>query len=164
MSTLFNMALKLLLWLRQEFEVAFQEVTKNVVLLTNLKQKLNFRIQKTVHANFAKITSIKQVIHRTGYLSFVDASAIYESLFRDRKAELSLFGNNFWQELVSYENQSLQSLDWFLCDACSAGIFPNFWVRSFSLSVRFLQIFGGVGCESAETVRFGREFSGREVG
>ena len=59
MSTLFNMALKLLLWLRQEFEVAFQEVTKNVVLLTNLKQKLNFRIQKTVHANFAKITSIK---------------------------------------------------------------------------------------------------------
>ena len=53
------MALKLLLWLHQEFEVAFQEVTKNVVLLKNLKQKLNFRIQKTVHANFAKITSIK---------------------------------------------------------------------------------------------------------
>ena len=37
----------------------FQEVTKNVVLLTNLKQKLNFGIQKTAHANFVKITSIK---------------------------------------------------------------------------------------------------------
>ena len=58
MSTLFDMALKLLLLLRQEFEAAFQEVT-NVVLLTNLKQKLNFGIHKTAHANFAKITSIK---------------------------------------------------------------------------------------------------------
>ena len=42
MSTLFDMALKLLLLLHQEFGAAFQEVTKNVVLLTNLKQKLNF--------------------------------------------------------------------------------------------------------------------------
>ena len=41
---------------------------KNVVLLTNLRQKLSFGIQKTAHANFAKITSIKQVIHRTGFL------------------------------------------------------------------------------------------------
>ena len=38
---------------------AFQEVTKNVVLLTNLRKKLNFGIQKTGLANFAKITSIK---------------------------------------------------------------------------------------------------------
>ena len=59
MFTIFDMALKLLLSLHQEFGVAFQEVTKNVVLLTNLKQKLNFGIQKTAHANFAKITSIK---------------------------------------------------------------------------------------------------------
>ena len=42
-----------------EFGAAFQEIGKNVVLLTNLKQKLNFGIQKTAHANFAKITSIK---------------------------------------------------------------------------------------------------------
>ena len=53
------MALKLLLLLESEFEAVFQEVTKNVVLFTNLKQKLNFGIQKTVHANFVKITSIK---------------------------------------------------------------------------------------------------------
>ena len=59
MSTLFDMALKLLFLLHQEFEAAFQEVTKNVVLLKNLKQKLNFGIQKTAHANFVKITSIK---------------------------------------------------------------------------------------------------------
>ena len=59
MSTLFDMVLKLLLLLQQEFGAAFQEVTKNVVLLTNLKQKLNFGMQKTSHANFAKITSIK---------------------------------------------------------------------------------------------------------
>ena len=52
------MALKLLLLLHQEFEAAFREVT-NVVLLTNLKQKLNFGIPKTAPANFAKITSIK---------------------------------------------------------------------------------------------------------
>ena len=95
MSTLFGIALKLLLLLHQEFGAAFQEVTKNVVLLMDLKQKLNFGIQKTAHANFAKVTAIKQVIHRTGYLSFVDASVICESLLRDRKAELSLFGNTF---------------------------------------------------------------------
>ena len=59
MSTQFDIALKLLLLLHQEFGAAFQEVTKNVVLLTNLKQKLNFGIQKTALANFAKITSIK---------------------------------------------------------------------------------------------------------
>ena len=59
MSTLFETALELLLLLWQEFGAAFQEVTKNVVLLTNLKQKLNFGIQKTAHANFVKITSIK---------------------------------------------------------------------------------------------------------
>ena len=53
------MALKLLLLFNQEFVAAFQEDKKNVVLLTNLRQKLSFGIQKTVHANFAKITSIK---------------------------------------------------------------------------------------------------------
>ena len=60
----------------------------------NLKQKLNFGIQKTAHGNFAKITCVKQVIHRTGYKSF-NASVICESLFRDRKAELSMFRNTF---------------------------------------------------------------------
>ena len=59
MPTLFDMALKLPLLLHQEFGAAFQEIAKNVVLLTNLKQKLNFGIQKTAHANFVKITSIK---------------------------------------------------------------------------------------------------------
>ena len=59
MSTLLDMTLKMLFLLHQEFGAAFQEVTKNVVLLTNLKQKLNFGIQKTAHANFVKITSIK---------------------------------------------------------------------------------------------------------
>ena len=87
------MALKLLLLLHQVFRAAFQEVTKNVVLLTNLKQKLNFGIQKTAQANFVKIASVKYVTHRTGYLSFVDASVICESLFRDRNADLSLFSN-----------------------------------------------------------------------
>ena len=53
------MALKLLVLLHQEFEAAVEEVTKNVVMLTNLKKKLNFGIQKTALANFAKITSIK---------------------------------------------------------------------------------------------------------
>ena len=38
MYALFDMALKLLLLLHEEFGTAFQEVTKNVVLLTNLKQ------------------------------------------------------------------------------------------------------------------------------
>ena len=53
------MALRLLLLLHQEFGTAFQEVTKNVVLLIYLKQKLNFGIPKTTHAYFAKITCIK---------------------------------------------------------------------------------------------------------
>ena len=53
------MALKLPLLLHQAFGAAFQEVRKKAVLLTNLKQKLNFGIQKTAHANFAKITPIK---------------------------------------------------------------------------------------------------------
>ena len=64
MSTLFDMALKLLLLLRQKFAAAFQEATKNVALLMNLKQKLNLGIHKTAHANFAKITFIKEVIYR----------------------------------------------------------------------------------------------------
>ena len=59
MSTLFDMALKLLFLLHQEFGATFQEITKNVILLTSLKQKLNFGVRKTAHANFAKITSIK---------------------------------------------------------------------------------------------------------
>ena len=59
MSTLFDMTLKLLLLLHQEFGVAFQEVTKNVNLLTNLKQILILGIQKTAHANFVKITSVR---------------------------------------------------------------------------------------------------------
>ena len=41
------MELKLLLLLHKEFRAAFQEVTKNAVLSTNLRQKLSFRIQKT---------------------------------------------------------------------------------------------------------------------
>ena len=53
------MALKMLLLFYQEFGAAFQEVTKNLVLETDLWQKLNFGIQKTAHTNFAKITSIK---------------------------------------------------------------------------------------------------------
>ena len=40
-----------------------------------------------------KLTSIKYLTHRPGYLSFVDASVIWESLFRYRKAKLSLFSN-----------------------------------------------------------------------
>ena len=52
------MALKLLLLLHQEFGTVFQEVRKNVILLTNLTQKLNFGIHKTTHANFPKITFI----------------------------------------------------------------------------------------------------------
>ena len=56
MSTLFDMALKLLLLLRQKFGAAFQEAAKNVALLMNLKQKLNPNIQKTA---LAKITSVK---------------------------------------------------------------------------------------------------------
>ena len=37
MSTLFDMALKKPLLLHHELRAAFQEVTKNVILLTNLK-------------------------------------------------------------------------------------------------------------------------------
>ena len=59
LSTLFDMALKPLLLLHQESGAAFVEVTKNVFLLTKLKQKLDFGIKKTAHANFAKITSTK---------------------------------------------------------------------------------------------------------
>ena len=59
MSRLFDMALKLLLLLHQEFGAEFQEVTKNAVLVTNLKQKSNFGIRKTALGNFVKITSIK---------------------------------------------------------------------------------------------------------
>ena len=55
------MALKLVLLLHQEFGAAFQEVTKNVVLLKNLKQKLNFGTHKTGHANFGKINDIYQI-------------------------------------------------------------------------------------------------------
>ena len=47
MSTLFDMALKLLLLLHQEFGAAFQEVRKNLIPSRNLTQKLNFGIQKT---------------------------------------------------------------------------------------------------------------------
>ena len=38
-STLFNTVFKLLLLLKQEFGAAFQELTKDAVLLTSLKQK-----------------------------------------------------------------------------------------------------------------------------
>ena len=88
MSTLFDMASKLLLLLHQKFGTAFQEATKNVVLLMNLKQKLNFGMKKTAHLS-------NRLYIDTGYLSFVDASVICENLFRDGKAELSLFGNTF---------------------------------------------------------------------
>ena len=60
MSRLFDMALKLLLLLLGAvFGAEFQEVTKNVVLVTNLKQKLNFGIRKTALGNFVKIISMK---------------------------------------------------------------------------------------------------------
>ena len=42
-----------------EFGATFQEDTKNLVLLMNLRQKLSLEIQNTAHANFAKITYIK---------------------------------------------------------------------------------------------------------
>ena len=90
MSTLFDMAFELLLWLHQELRAAFQEAVKNVVLLKNLKQELNFGIQKTAHENFAKLLSIKKVIYRTGYLPLADASVICKSLLKDLKAELIL--------------------------------------------------------------------------
>ena len=123
------MALKLLLLFNQEFVAAFQEDKKNVVLLTNLRQKLSFGIQKTVHANFAKIASIKQVIRRTGYLLVLDPSVIWESLFKNCKAEFCLFANAFWLQLVSYENQltdlPCKFVDWVLCDA---GLFAGRYV------------------------------------
>ena len=55
-STLFDMesVQNCFFCLHQEFGAAFQ-VTKNVVLLTNLGQKLNFGFQKTAHANLAKL-------------------------------------------------------------------------------------------------------------
>ena len=104
------MSIKITWWLELlhlEFGAAFQEITKNTVLLRNLKQKLNFGIQKTAHANFPKITSIKKVIERTSYLSLVDASVICESLFKDRKAELSLFGNTLRWKCIFYGNKSI---------------------------------------------------------
>ena len=118
------------------------------------------------------MTSIKQLICRTVCMSFADASVICESLFKEHKAEISLFGNTFWQELISYGNQSIDSRcksdDWFLCDADffagrysvgSVGISPDFWVERFSLGARFLQIFGyQITRESAETVRFDGNF------
>ena len=79
---------------------------------------------------------------------FVDASVICESLFRDRKADFSLFWNIFSYELVSYRNQSIdlrrKLVDCFLSDTWSAEISPAFWMGSFSLGVWFLQIFGWV--------------------
>ena len=115
------MALKMFLLLYQEFGAAFQEVTKNLVLKTDLLQKLNFGIQKTAHTSFAKITSVKKFIHTRGYHSLVDASVICESLLKDRKSELSLFGDAFHWELVSYGNDSVnlyfRSVDWFPCDS-----------------------------------------------
>ena len=59
MSAPFDMALKQLILLHQEFGAAFHKVTKNVVLLKNLRQKLNVGIQNTAHANFVKTTSVK---------------------------------------------------------------------------------------------------------
>ena len=46
----------------REVGATFQDVTKNVILLTNLRQKLNFGIKKSAHANFAKITSIMEQV------------------------------------------------------------------------------------------------------
>ena len=59
MSAPFDMALKQLILLHQEFGAAFHKVTKNVVLLKNLRQKLNVGIQNAAHANFVKTTSVK---------------------------------------------------------------------------------------------------------
>ena len=61
MSELFDMALKLLLLLHQEFGAAFQEVTKNVVLLTNLKQKLNLPLQTLQKLHLSNRLYIEQV-------------------------------------------------------------------------------------------------------
>ena len=107
MSTLFDMAFELLLWLQQEFRAAFQEVARNVVLLKNLRQELNFGTQKTAHENFAKFLSIKKVIYRTGYLPLADVSVICKSLLKHLKAELILSRNTFQWELVPYGNQSI---------------------------------------------------------
>ena len=71
MSTLFDMALKLLLLLRQKFE--FNE----------FKAKIKSWYPENCPCKL------------TGYLSFVDAPIICESLFRDCTAELSQFGNTF---------------------------------------------------------------------
>ena len=92
MSTLFDMALKLFLLLRQKFEAAFQEATKNVAMLMKLKQKLNLDIQKTAQT-LQKLHPSNRLYIYTGYLSFVDASIICRSLFRDCKAEL----NSVWK-------------------------------------------------------------------
>ena len=42
-------------FVHQDCGTAFPKSTKNIILLTNLKQKLSFVIQKTAHASFAKI-------------------------------------------------------------------------------------------------------------
>ena len=80
MPTLFDMALKLFLLLCQNFGAAFQEATKNAALLMNLKQKLDLGIQMQT---LQKLHLSNVLYIDTGYLSFVDASIICESLFRE---------------------------------------------------------------------------------
>ena len=64
--------------------------------LNEFKAKIKFWYAGNCPCKLCKIYICKIVCtHRTGYMSFVDASAICESLFKDRKAELSLFGNTF---------------------------------------------------------------------
>ena len=59
MSSLLNMVLKLPSLLLQDFGAAFLKSTKNVILQTNLMQRLSFGIQKTTHVSFEKIIYIK---------------------------------------------------------------------------------------------------------
>ena len=94
MSALFDMELKLPLLLRQKFGGEFQEITKNVVLLKNLKQRLNFVIQKTTHANFAKITSI------------IPPLQIRDTLISRFKKKANIFNTFFASQCIPLNNDS----------------------------------------------------------
>ena len=106
-----------------------------------------------------------------GYLSFVAATIICRSLFKDRKAELSLFGNTFLSVFNIHRNQSIDlHCKWggrFLCNvefkrytSWSAGIFHGFGLSRFWLGAPFLQISRRITRQSIETCIW-REFSHR---
>ena len=94
MSVLFDMELKLLLLLHQKLGGEFQEITMNVVLLKNLKQKLGFVIQKTAHANFAKITSI------------IPPLQIRNTLVSRFKKKANIFNTFFASQCIPLNNDS----------------------------------------------------------